>query len=117
MSNESVLREKARKAITAGRLPNRHPDRTWGGRGEGDGVECPICGAAVERDEIEYEIEFAGDDPHPGSYHVHVRCFAAWESERRKVEGGRPISAQPRRRSASPVAGGGGWSEDDGTFP
>jgi hypothetical protein len=48
---------------------------------------------------------------------VHVRCFAAWESERRKVEGGRPISAQPRRRSASPVAGGGGWSEDDGTFP
>jgi hypothetical protein len=48
---------------------------------------------------------------------MHVRCFTTWESERRKLEGGGGICAQARRRSAGPVAGDAGWSEDDGTFP
>jgi hypothetical protein len=82
MSDESLLREKAREVIETGTLPNRRPDRTWAGRGVG--AECAICRAPVTRDEIEYEIEFArnGDDSGLDSYHVHVRCLEAWVSER-----------------------------------
>jgi hypothetical protein len=33
---------------------------------------------------MEFEIQFARDSQEPGldKYHVHVRCFAAWEFER-----------------------------------
>jgi hypothetical protein len=83
MSDEWTLREKAREVIRAGKLPNRRPDRTWGGPGVG--ADCTICGAPVKRDEAEFEIEFAGNGQGSGlrTYHVHVRCFAAWEFERR----------------------------------
>jgi hypothetical protein len=51
----------------------------WGGPGVG--ASCVICDKPVERDEVEFELEFApdGGDPDPRNYHVHVRCFAAWE--------------------------------------
>jgi hypothetical protein len=41
---------------------------------------------AVTKSEMEFEIEFAHDGDSPGidKYHVHVRCFAAWEFERNK---------------------------------
>jgi hypothetical protein len=33
---------------------------------------------------MEFEIEFARDGDNPGldKFHVHIRCFAAWEFER-----------------------------------
>jgi hypothetical protein len=33
---------------------------------------------------MEFEIEFAHDGVMPGldKFHVHIRCFAAWELER-----------------------------------
>jgi len=39
----------------------------------------------VGRDELELEIEFAHDGDNPGldKFHVHIRCFAAWEFERK----------------------------------
>jgi len=54
----------------------------WGGPGVG--AHCAICNAPVKRDELEFEIEFArdGDDSADGTYHVHIRCFAAWQFER-----------------------------------
>jgi hypothetical protein len=41
----------------------------------------------VGRDELEFEIQFAHDGSNPGldKYHVHLRCFAAWEFERTTV--------------------------------
>lgn len=80
--NEQALREKARAAITSGRLPNRSPDRTWGGPGVG--APCVICDLPVRADNMEFEIQFAHEDDDPGleKYHVHIRCFAAWEFER-----------------------------------
>ena len=82
MNDECTLREKARAVIQGGKLPNRHPDRMWGGPGVG--ADCTICNAPVKRDELEFEIEFArdGDDSADGTYHVHIRCFAAWQFER-----------------------------------
>ena len=82
MSDESALREKARDIIRTGKLPSRRPDRTWGGPGVN--AECAVCGLPVRPDEMEFEIQFARDGDNPGldKYHVHIRCFAAWELER-----------------------------------
>jgi hypothetical protein len=85
MPDEALLRERARAAILDGKLPSRRPDRTWGGPGVG--ALCPLCEQPVTRDQMEFEIQFARDGDTPGldKYHVHVRCFAAWELERTHV--------------------------------
>lgn len=85
MPDEQILREKARAAIKSGKLPSRRPDRTWGGPGVG--AACVVCERPVTKDELEFEIQFSHDGANPGldKYHVHVRCFAAWELERTKV--------------------------------
>jgi hypothetical protein len=99
MSDDSLLRKKVQEAVRAGSLPNRRPDRTWGG--PGSGACCTICGARVGRDEVEFEIEFGGEDTaQPSSYYVHVQCFAAWEAERRKIEAGTESQGTP-----APAAG------------
>ena len=79
--DDSTLRAKARALIKTGTLPNRRPEQAWGGPGEG--AYCTICGAPVRGDEVEFELEFAraAGDSHSGKYHVHVRCFRAWELE------------------------------------
>ena len=68
MPDEPRLRKQARAVVESGKLPSRSPDRTWGGPGVG--APCTICGD--------------GDNPGLDKFHVHVRCFAAWEFERNK---------------------------------
>jgi hypothetical protein len=84
MPDEARLREQARAAIQSGKLPSHAPHRTWGGPGVG--AECSVCGRPVTRDELEFEIQFEHDGAQPGldRFHVHIRCFAAWEFERNK---------------------------------
>jgi hypothetical protein len=85
-ADELDLRKKARIAIEGGKVPRRRPDGTWAGPGTGD--ECAICGIAVRREEVEFEIEFAreGGPPAVDRYRVHTRCFAAWEFERHSTQ-------------------------------
>jgi hypothetical protein len=85
MPDEPELRAKARAAVESGKLPGRRADRTWGGPGVG--AECAVCERPVTKDQMEFEIQFARDGDNPGldKFHVHVRCFAAWEFERAKV--------------------------------
>ena len=82
MPDEARLREQARAAIQAGKLPSGTPDRTRGGPGVG--ADCTVCGLPVTKDQLEFEIQFARDGDNPGldKFHVHIRCFAAWELER-----------------------------------
>lgn len=49
-------------------------------------VPLAQCGRSLTKDELEFEIQFARDGGNPGldKYHVHIRCFAAWEFERSK---------------------------------
>ena len=84
MPDETVLRAKAREVIRTGKLPSRRPDRTWGGPGVG--APCEVCGEAVTKDHLEFEVQFARDGDNPGldKFHIHVRCFAAWEFERQR---------------------------------
>ncbi len=90
MPDETVLRAKAREVIRAGKLPDRRPDRSWGGPGVG--APCVVCGEAVTTDQLEFEIQFAHDGSNPGldKFHIHVRCYAAWEFE--SIRDGRPHS-------------------------
>jgi hypothetical protein len=85
MPDESILREQARRVVQEGKLPARPPDRTWGGPGVG--APCEVCARPVGTDEMEFEIQFARDGDNPGldKFHVHIRCFAAWEFERGKA--------------------------------
>ena len=87
MPDEAILREKARAAVRAGKLPSRRPDRTWGGPGVG--ANCSVCEKPVTKGEMEFEIQFAHDGGNPGldKYHVHVRRSAMWELERSKADG------------------------------
>jgi hypothetical protein len=85
MITDSTLREKARALIKAGNLPNRLPDRKWGG--PGGGAPCMVCGVPVNDHEIGLEIELTCPDGTGASnHHFHVRCFSALEVELHKLE-------------------------------
>ena len=86
LDDELVLREMARTAIRRGRLPSRRPDRTFGG--PGTRVVCSVCRELVTPDQTEMEIEFIRRDVQPVSdrHFLHVRCLAAWEFERTKID-------------------------------
>ncbi len=84
MPDEAIAREQARAAIQAGKIPIRRPERTWGGKGVD--MPCVVCDLPITREELELEIEFdrvgvRGFD----MFHIHLRCFSAWELERTKV--------------------------------
>jgi hypothetical protein len=87
MAEESPLTVKAHDAIRSRRLPAQAPNRTFGGHGSD--VTCAICGELVTRTQMEIEIEFNRHGTTPGldRYHLHTKCFSAWESERKKVDG------------------------------
>jgi hypothetical protein len=124
MIDEGTLRKKARQALQTGKLPNRHPICMWGGNG--CGASCPICDDPVKPDEVEYEVEFDEIDGSAGpqGYHIHVRCYAAWELERQILVGQMGQSATTPARANSNASGNGtsggnllSADSDGGTIP
>jgi hypothetical protein len=87
MRDKTKIHQKAREAIQAGKVPNRCPQRMWGG--PGSGACCAVCGDSVTQDEFEMELEFARGDGDSGvvEYLFHVSCYTAWDSERRNFNG------------------------------
>ncbi len=81
MPDEPILRGQVREAIKTGRIPAGSADRTCGGRGVG--ALCSVRNLPVRNSATEMQIEFgrAGEAAGIEKYHVHVRCFAAWELE------------------------------------
>jgi hypothetical protein len=61
-------------------MPRRGPDGPWAGKG-GD-VPCAIWGERIRPDQLEYELQFGQEGATPDVFHLHLRCFAAWEMER-----------------------------------
>jgi hypothetical protein len=76
MNDETLLRRIARESIAKGMLPSHAPEQTWGG--PGTGVRCALCIAPVDKDELEFEVEFDRE-----RYHLHLACFSAWDAERK----------------------------------
>lgn len=95
MSDEPILRAKARAAMHSGRLPSCSPERTWGGSGSGDC--CAVCGQPFKRDELEYELQFPPDDVghEMRNCHLHMACFDAWECERQMLTSNLPVNSTP----------------------
>ena len=95
MDNEAVLREQAHEATRTGTLPARRPDRTW--TGSGVGFACAVCARPVRRYDREVQVQFEHSGHVTGldTFHLHLRCFAAWELER---------GMAPRRGGALPRA-------------
>lgn len=52
------------------------------------GAACSVCDLPVSKEQLEFEIEFEHGVAPFGldKFHVHIRCFAAWEFERVKAE-------------------------------
>jgi hypothetical protein len=100
MDDESILRERARALLRAGKLPSRSPDAMWGG--PGDNAGCGVCGALVTPADIEMEIEFVSPDGGSETYHLHGRCMAAWELERQRFEPTRTAPAANGHTHAAP---------------
>jgi hypothetical protein len=48
-----------------------------------------VCDIPVEGTEMEFEVQFErdGGSPYFDVYHIHLRCFSAWELMRSKVDG------------------------------
>ena len=93
MPPEEYLRDLARQAITADKIPTHWPDRMWDG--PGIGTSCALCAQPVHE---EFEVHWAMDraGPRPRLDHFHHRCFAAWELERkaaRESGAGRAMSS------------------------
>jgi hypothetical protein len=77
MHGDIPLRVVARRALEFGRIPAVKTSGTWGGFGSG--AACSVCSIAIAPEQLEMEVEFSHQ---PGrSYHLHVACFHAWESE------------------------------------
>ena len=82
--DKNQLRQSAREAILTGKLPAGVSYRSWGGPSSG-GAVCAVCDQKVLLRELEYELEFEHEDGHvtPSMFHLHIRCFQAWEYQRR----------------------------------
>jgi hypothetical protein len=118
MSDENALRIKARTALDAGRIPYSRPRRMWGGPGAG--VECSICFQPIQRDEIGFELDFGSDgERSEPAHHVHLRCFSAWDRERRTFEvNGKPAKqAEPAQQTHPLSATATGGSVPGGLLP
>ena len=51
-----------------------------------------MCDVPVETNEMEFQTQYAPDGgaPYFDVYHLHVRCYSAWELVRTKVDGHPP---------------------------
>lgn len=80
--SETSLREKVRLQLGDGTLPKDGPRRVYGGLGIG--VRCNICDRPVGADENELQLQFihGTDSLTIVIFHLHPRCYAAWELER-----------------------------------
>ena len=100
-SADIILRAKARQLIQSGVLPSRRPDRMFGARGLGH--ICAVCGVAVAAKELEWEMQFNGEDGVGSTeFHIHIRCYEILEFEKLNPEvvsepslAGEPVASTP----------------------
>jgi hypothetical protein len=88
--DDGELRRAARAAIQQKQLPATAPARTWGGPASGS--HCAVCGKELTPDDMVFDLEFVTADRPTRDHQMHVRCFRAWDTERRALH---PAAAAP----------------------
>ena len=73
--NSGKLRSAIKDKIKAGELPVLAPAHLYAGYGEGQ--RCSVCGEAVSRTQVLYEVPV----DKRGTLHFHLACHAAWQLE------------------------------------
>ena len=74
--DEPILRLLIQEKLAAGRLPNDHIPRIWGGPGNGE--TCDGCEETVTKAQIVMEnLDATGF-----GLQFHVACFYVWDAER-----------------------------------
>lgn len=79
MPDTLALRARAAHLMATGDLPSRAPQRSWGGPGGGE--PCALCSVPIPREQLEFELEFPGDDGASSAAHIcrfHTHCFDVW---------------------------------------
>jgi hypothetical protein len=100
MPPEENLRDLARQAIRADKLPTHWPDRMWGV--PDIGAFCALCAQPMH--EMAFAVYWAMDRAGPRLDHFHCRCFAAWEFERRAARESGAARAMSSTESRLPEA-------------
>jgi hypothetical protein len=79
-----------------GKIPERRPDRMWGGRGNGRDI-CQICGKPLLTEDVAFDLEYDRQAGETGTVccSVHVRCFNEWHIGREALA--TPADAGPPR--------------------
>ena len=105
MSDETYLRSKARRLIEDGKVPNRRPQRMWGGAGLGE--LCVLCEGTVKQNEVALEVEFLqADGAGPISHHFHLSCYSVMDFELRQSPGADSGALSIEARLPDPPASG-----------
>jgi hypothetical protein len=100
---DTPLRAQVRELIRRGKLPDRLPDRTWGG--PGTDAPCAVCGIRVGSDEMGFEIDFTSDGIVDGnSQQFHAPCLRALEIELDKLEIARRAVSPNVELSSAPAS-------------
>jgi hypothetical protein len=86
---EAELRPIARERIAMGQLPRETPTRMWGGKGTGQ--VCALCDKAIERDEVEFEVEHRIGET-AQMLRFHLVCESIWQLETARAA---QLSKQP----------------------
>jgi hypothetical protein len=101
LTDDSVLRLKIRTAIETGGLPNRLPDRVWGGPSTAG--QCAVCGGPTHGG-VEFELVFS--DTYGAvetSHSVHPTCLKAFEREVQSLDPGQgaALANRPAQNGSS----------------
>jgi hypothetical protein len=103
VSDENGLRLfLAREAIQSGKVPDCAPD--FLSKEHAEGEQCAVCGLSFTKDELGCKLEFARNRGDAVCRHLHIQCFAAWESECRNTEYARNGRSGPVDGKASKIA-------------
>lgn len=72
--NDETLRIRVARLLLEGELPREVSERVLAGHG--DGSTCDICGDAIGRDDVEYDVECPARQNKILRLHLH--CHDVW---------------------------------------
>jgi len=73
-----------RSRVLSAQLPRYLNSRVFAGLGDGD--VCVCCDTAIERSELEYELEIGPEDDSAPPCVMHLQCYQLWFGVLRSLE-------------------------------